>query len=89
MSIPFDERTKEYTKADSGLGAKSQTSYTQAIIKNLQNMHAKSLPLTEAAARRRMELESQDWARGPACKTGDHTGRMWRSLGTDNDAPVD
>ena len=33
----------------------------QVIIKNLQNMHAKSLPPT--GARGRMELEYQDWAR--------------------------
>ena len=33
----------------------------QVIIKNLQNMHEKSLPPT--GARRRMELEYQDWAR--------------------------
>ena len=40
----------------------------QVIIKNLQNMHAKSLPPT--GARARLELEYQDW---PACKAGDHT----------------
>ena len=39
----------------------------QVIIKNLQNMHEKSLPPT--GARRRMELEYQDW---PVCKAGDH-----------------
>jgi hypothetical protein len=33
----------------------------QVIIKNLQNMHAKSLPPT--GARARLELEYQDWAR--------------------------
>ncbi len=33
----------------------------QVIIKNLQNMHEKSLLPT--GARRRMELEYQDWAR--------------------------
>ncbi len=33
----------------------------QVIIKNLQNMHEKSLPPT--GARRRMELAYQDWAR--------------------------
>ncbi len=33
----------------------------QVIIKNLENMHAKSLPPT--GARARMELEYQDWAR--------------------------
>ena len=38
----------------------------QVIIKILQNMHEKSLPPT--GARRRMELEYQDWAR----KAGDH-----------------
>jgi hypothetical protein len=40
----------------------------QVIIKNLQNMPAKSLPPT--GARGRMEQEYQDW---PACKAGDHT----------------
>ena len=38
----------------------------QVIIKNLQNMHEKSLPPT--GARRRMELAYQDWAR----LQGDH-----------------
>jgi hypothetical protein len=33
----------------------------QVIIKNLQNIHEKSLPPT--GARRRMELAYQDWAR--------------------------
>ena len=33
----------------------------QVSIKNLQNMHEKSLPPT--GARKRMELEYQDWAR--------------------------
>jgi hypothetical protein len=33
----------------------------QVIIKNLRNMHAKSLPPT--GTRMRMELEYQDWAR--------------------------
>ena len=42
----------------------------QVIIKNLQNMHEKSLPPT--GARRRMELEYQDWARlqGRGPRTG-------------------
>jgi hypothetical protein len=35
----------------------------QVIIKNLQNMHAKSLPPTVTGARGRIELEYQDWAR--------------------------
>ena len=43
----------------------------QVIIKNLQNMHEKSLPPT--GARRRMELAYQDWARlqgrGPRRRT--------------------
>ncbi len=41
----------------------------QVIIKNLQNMHEKSLPPT--GARRRMELEYQDWVR--LRKAGDLT----------------
>ena len=54
----------------------------QVIIKNLQNMHAKSLPPT--GARARLELEYQDWARLQG--RGPHTGgpkdrllgwRMW------------
>jgi len=42
----------------------------QVIIKNLQNMHEKSLPPT--GARRRMELAYQDWARlqGRGPRTG-------------------
>ncbi len=42
----------------------------QVIIKNLQNMHEKSLPPT--GARKRMELEYQDWARLQG--RGPHTG---------------
>jgi hypothetical protein len=54
----------------------------QVTIKNLQNMHAKSLPPT--GARARLELEYQDWARLQG--RGPHTGgpkdrlvgwRMW------------
>jgi hypothetical protein len=54
----------------------------QVSIKNLQSMHEKSLPPT--GARRRMELEYQDWARLQG--RGPHTGgpkdrlvgwRMW------------
>jgi hypothetical protein len=54
----------------------------QVTIKNLQNMHAKSFPPTEARAR--LELEYQDWARLQG--RGPHTGgpkdrlvgwRMW------------
>ncbi len=63
-------------------------------IKNIQNMHAKSLPPT--GARGRMELEYQDWARlqGRGPHTGGPKGRLvgWRmcwSLGTDNDSPAD
>ena len=53
----------------------------QVIIKNLQNMHEKSLPPT--GARRRMELAYQDWARlqGRGPRTGgpfDHP-IGWRS----------
>ena len=40
----------------------------QVMIRNLRNMHEKSLPPT--GARRRMELGYQDWA---ACKAGDRT----------------
>jgi hypothetical protein len=56
----------------------------QVIIKNLQNMHAKSLPPT--GARGRMELEYQDWACAQLEGRGPHTGgprdglvgwRMW------------
>ncbi len=43
----------------------------EVMIKNLQNMHEKSLPTT--GARRRMELEYQDWARLQALKAVDHT----------------
>ncbi len=53
----------------------------QVIIKNLQNMHAKSLPPTGtgACARGRIELEYQDWARPAAALAsiegrGPHTG---------------
>ncbi len=42
----------------------------QVIIKNLQNMHEKSLPPT--GARKRMELAYQDWARLQG--RGPHTG---------------
>ena len=42
----------------------------QVIIKNLQNMHAKSLLPT--GARARLELEYQDWARLQG--RGPHTG---------------
>ena len=59
----------------------------QVIIKNLQNMHEKSLPPT--GARRRMELAYQDWARlqGRGPRTGgpfDRTigWRSWWSPGT-------
>jgi hypothetical protein len=59
----------------------------QVIIKNLQNMHAKTLPPT--GARGRMEQEDQDWARlqgrGPGPHTGGPKDRLvtvgWRSLG--------
>ncbi len=57
----------------------------QVIIKNLQNMHAKSLP--PMGARARLELEYQDWARLSRLQgRGTHTGgpkdrlvgwRMW------------
>ncbi len=66
----------------------------QVIITNLQSMHEKSLP--PMGAQKRMELEYQDWARMQG--RGPHTGgcndrlvgwRMWWSLGTDNDPPVD
>ncbi len=53
----------------------------QVIIKNLQNMHAKSLPPT--GARARLELEYQDWARlqGRAPHTGGPKDRLvgWRT----------
>ena len=49
----------------------------QAIIKKLQNMHEKSLPPT--GARRRMELEYQDWARLQG--RGPHTGGRNDHLG--------
>ena len=44
----------------------------QVAIKNLQNMHEKSLPPT--GARRRMELAYQDWARPEVQGRGPHTG---------------
>ncbi len=57
------------------------TNRDQVIIKNLQNMHEKSLPPT--GARRRMELEYQDWARlqGRGPRTGGPFDRTigWRS----------
>ena len=74
----------------------------QVIIKNLQNMHEKSLPPT--GARRRMELGYQDWARkGKGDWSLAHTGgrydrqmgrRMRQRLWTDcvygrHDPPVD
>jgi hypothetical protein len=46
----------------------------QVIIKNLQNMHEKSLPPT--GARRRMELAYQDWAR--LQRQGTTHGRTFR-----------
>jgi hypothetical protein len=57
------------------------------LLKNLQNMHAKSLPPT--GARGRLELEYQDWARLQLEGRGPHTGgpkdrlvgwRMWWSF---------
>ncbi len=50
----------------------------QVIIKNLQNMHENFLPPT--GARRRMELEYQDWARlqGRGPRTG---GPFDRTIG--------
>ncbi len=50
----------------------------QVIIKNIQNMHEKSLPPT--GARRRMELAYQDWARlqGTGPRTG---GPFDRTIG--------
>ncbi len=45
----------------------------QVIIKNLQNMHAKSLPPVDGSARKdhpMMELEYQDW----------HSGWQWARL---------
>ncbi len=42
----------------------------QVIIKNLQNMHEKSLPPT--AARGRGEGWSWSIRTGPVCKAGDH-----------------
>ena len=57
----------------------------QVIIKNLQNMHEKSLPPT--GARKRMELEYQDWARlqGRGPHTGGPKGRLVPRV-TDSDA---
>ena len=61
----------------------------QVIIKNLQNMHEKSLPPT--GARRRMELAYQDWARlqgrgphtgGPFDRTIGWRSSRWYSPGT-------
>ncbi len=49
----------------------------QLIIKNLQNMHEKSLPPT--GARKRMELEYQEWARLQG--KGPHTGGRNERLG--------
>ncbi len=48
----------------------------QVIIRNLQNMHEKSLPPT--GARRRMELAYQDWARlqGRGSRTGGVTADL-------------
>ena len=52
----------------------------QVIIKNLQNMHEKSLP--PRGARKRMELEYQEWARlqGKGPHTGGRNERLvgWR-----------
>ena len=54
----------------------------QVIIKNLQNMHAKSLPPT--GARARLELEYQDWARlqGRGPHSGGRNDRSHRSRAT-------
>ncbi len=59
----------------------------QVIIKNLQNMHEKSLPLAPTGARRRMELAYQDcqWARlqgrGPLWHAPVHVGGLGLGLG--------
>jgi hypothetical protein len=45
---------------------------------NLQNMHEKSLPPTGLGARKRMELEYQDWARLQG--KGPHTGGRYDRL---------
>jgi hypothetical protein len=60
------------------------TKLNAQVIKNLQNLHAKSLPPT--GARGRMEQEYQDWARlqgrgpGPLAHTGGPKDRLvgWR-----------
>ena len=63
----------------------------QVIIKNLQNMHAKSrsLPPTGARGRIMMELEYQDWARlqGRGPHTGGPKDRLvgWRMIESSRD----
>jgi len=50
----------------------------QVIIKNLENMHAKSLPPTGERGRMPVEQEYQDWARlqGKGPHTGGPKGRL-------------
>ncbi len=57
-SVASEQSTRDRTFKVAMMATKLNA---QVIIKNLQNMHEKSLPPT--GARRRMELEYQDWAR--------------------------
>ncbi len=45
----------------------------RVIIKNLQNIHAKSLPPTGLGAEREGEWNCIHIRTGPACKAGDNT----------------
>jgi hypothetical protein len=56
------------------MGTKLNTpGQVRVIIKNLQNMHEKSPRVPPTRARRRMELEYQDWARLQGSLRGPHT----------------
>jgi hypothetical protein len=54
-SIVASESEQNTNKLGPGLGLSHE--------KNLRSMHERCLPPTLAGARRRMELEHQDWAR--------------------------
>ncbi len=73
----------EFDKWSNFQSIKATKLNAQVTIKNLQNMHEKSLPPT--GARGRMELEYQDW---PGCKAGDHTRVDQRPLTSSGVADV-
>ena len=74
--------SKIRSESDTATDIKGIKLNAQVMIKNLQSMHEKPLPPT--GARRRMELEYQDWAQlqggGPHWHTGGRNDRLvgWR-----------